>query len=98
MKQNGYDLVVVGAGVIGLSATLAGLRRQWRVLVVERHEAAVGASIRNFGFVTVTGQKRGGHWRRAMRTRDIWLELAAQADIKIEHQGLTLVAKRLLAG
>lgn len=98
MKQNGYDLVVVGAGVIGLSAALAGLRRQWRVLVVERHEAAVGASIRNFGFVTVTGQKRGGHWRRAMRTRDIWLELAAQADIKIEHQGLTLVAKRLLAG
>jgi hypothetical protein len=44
--------------------------------VVDRDAQANGASIRNFGFVTVTGQQAGRCWRRAKRSVDVWLEIA----------------------
>lgn len=93
-NTQGFDLVVVGAGIVGLSVALAGRRRGYRVLVVERNSHAVGASVRNFGFVTVTGQRRGGHWRRAMRSQQIWQEIAARSGVDIVHQGLAVVAHR----
>ncbi len=89
-----YDLVVVGAGIVGLAHALAARRRGLSVAVVDREAEAVGASVRNFGFVTVTGQQAGACWRRAMRSRDVWLEVAAKAGIVIEHQGLLVAARR----
>jgi len=89
-----YDLVVVGAGIVGLAHALAAARRGKRVVVVDREVQANGASIRNFGFVTVTGQERGQVWRRAMRSRDVWMEVAPKAGIPIEHQGLAVIGRR----
>jgi glycine/D-amino acid oxidase-like deaminating enzyme len=59
-----FDLAVVGAGIVGLAHALAAARLGKRV-VVDRDAQANGASVRNFGFVTVTGQARGEVWRRA---------------------------------
>jgi D-hydroxyproline dehydrogenase subunit beta len=64
------------------------------VAVVERDTRANGASIRNFGFITVTGQQRGECWRRAMRSRDVWAEVAPAAGIRVEHRGLAVAARR----
>lgn len=89
-----FDLVVVGAGIVGLAHAWAGASRGLRVCVVERDAMCIGASIRNFGFITVTGQPAGDTWRRARRSRDVWAELAPQAGVGIEHRGLYLVAKR----
>jgi FAD dependent oxidoreductase TIGR03364 len=89
-----FDLAVVGAGVVGLACALAAARRGKRVVVVDRDAQANGASVRNFGFVTVTGQARGETWRRALRTRDVWAEVADAAGIAIIHRGLTLAARR----
>ena len=89
-----YDLIVVGAGIVGLAHAWVAASRGLSVCVVERDAACIGASIRNFGFVTVTGQPAGDTWRRAMRSRDVWAELAPQAGIAIEHRGLFLVAQR----
>lgn len=88
------DLAVVGAGIVGLAHALAGVRLGLRVVVLDREAQAIGASIRNFGFVTVTGQQRGECWRRAMRSRDVWLEVAPAAGIPIDHEGLLVVARR----
>jgi FAD dependent oxidoreductase TIGR03364 len=88
------DLVVVGAGIVGLAHALAARRRGLSVIVVDREAEAVGASVRNFGFVTVTGQQAGDCWRRAMRSRDVWAEVAPQAGIRIEHAGLLVAARR----
>lgn len=88
------DLVVVGAGILGLAHALAAVRRGLRVTVIDREAQVTGASVRNFGFVTVTGQQRGECWRRAMRSRDTWLEVAAAAGIPIEQEGLLVVAQR----
>src|SRR5689334_1680177 len=68
---NEFDLAVIGGGICGLAHALAGVRRGLRVVVIERDARANGASIRNFGFVTVTGQQRGQCWQRAMRSRQV---------------------------
>ena len=93
-SQRSYDVAVIGAGIVGLAHALAAARRGKRVIVVDRDAQANGASIRNFGFITVTGQQRGECWQRAMRSRDVWVEVAAQAGIAIEHAGLCVAARR----
>ena len=89
-----FDLIVVGAGIVGLAHATIAARRGLRVCVVERDAACVGASIRNFGFITVTGQGAGDTWRRARRARDIWSALAPQAGIAVLHEGLYVSAVR----
>jgi D-hydroxyproline dehydrogenase subunit beta len=89
-----FDLAVVGAGIVGLATALAGARRGLRVVVIDRDAQANGASVRNFGFITVTGQECGPMWRRARRSRAVWQEVAAAAGIPILHTGLWMTARR----
>jgi len=89
-----FDLAVVGAGIVGLSCALAAARRGLKVIVIERSERARGASVRNFGLITVTGQDPDGVWPRARRSREVWQEVAAKAGIPIVSRGLWLAARR----
>jgi D-hydroxyproline dehydrogenase subunit beta len=89
-----YDVLVVGAGILGLAHALAASRQGLRVAVLEREAHAIGASIRNFGFITVTGQQAGLTWRRALRTRDVWAEVAPLAGIEVLQRGLLMCARR----
>lgn len=91
---NSYDVAVVGAGIVGLAHALAAARRGKRVLVLDRDAQANGASIRNFGFITVTGQQAGDCWRMARRCRDVWDEVAQAAGIPVQHRGLVVAARR----
>lgn len=88
------DLIVVGAGILGMAHALAAARRGLRVRVLERDARANGASIRNFGFVTITGQEPGETRRRALRSRDVWEEVAPQAGIEVLQRGALFVARR----
>lgn len=89
-----YDLAIVGAGILGLAHALAASRLGLKTVVIDRDAQANGASIRNFGFVTVSGQERGEHWRRARRSCDVWQEVAGPAGIDVIHRGSTVVARR----
>ncbi len=89
-----YDLAVVGAGIVGLATALAAVRRGLRVLVMDRDAQSNGASVRNFGFVTVTGQEQGPMWRRACRSREVWQEVAVAADIPVTQRGLWMMVRR----
>jgi FAD dependent oxidoreductase TIGR03364 len=92
--KTGFDLAVVGAGIVGLAHALAAARRGLRVVVIDRDAQANGASVRNFGFITVTGQQTGDCWRRAMRSRDVWAQIAPEAGIEVIHQGLGVAVTR----
>ena len=92
--ERDFDCLVIGAGIIGLAHALAAARQGLRVAVLERDARAVGASVRNFGFITVTGQPAGITWRRAHRTRDVWAELAPLAGIEVLQHGLLMCARR----
>jgi len=89
-----FDLAVVGAGIVGLATALAAVRRGLRVVVIDRDNQANGASVRNFGFVTVTGQERHTMWARARRSREVWSEVAAAAGIPVVHTGMWMLARR----
>jgi FAD dependent oxidoreductase TIGR03364 len=89
-----FDLAVVGAGIIGLSCARAAALRGLRVVVIDRDARSNGASVRNFGFVSVTGQERGTAWTRARLTCTIWEEVARQAGITITQRGLWMMARR----
>jgi FAD dependent oxidoreductase TIGR03364 len=94
LPPENFDVAVVGAGICGLAHALAAARRDKRVIVIDRDARANGASVRNFGFITVTGQEQGECWRRAMRSRDVWVEIAQAAQIPITQRGLLMVARR----
>ena len=90
----GFDLAVVGAGIVGLACALAAVQRGKTVVVIDRDAQANGASVRNFGFITVTGQARGYMWGWAHRSRMIWEDIAEKAGIPILHRGLLMTARR----
>jgi FAD dependent oxidoreductase TIGR03364 len=89
-----FDCLIVGAGIIGLAHALAATRHGMRTAVIDRDAQAVGASVRNFGFITVTGQQAGITWQRARRTRDVWAEVCLQAAIPVLQRGLLVCARR----
>ena len=93
-QANQADVIVVGAGIVGLAHALAAAKRGLRVTVFERNPAAIGASIRNFGMIWPIGQPFGELYDRALQTRAIWTEVAPAAEIAIEPCGSLHLAYR----
>lgn len=82
------DLVIVGAGIVGLGAALAASKAGKQVAVVERNWRQTGASVRNFGHVGITlqeGQKR----EYATRSKELWRETGAA----MREDGAVIVAR-----
>ncbi|HEV9038481.1 MAG TPA: TIGR03364 family FAD-dependent oxidoreductase [Puia sp.] len=79
--------IVIGAGIVGLATARALAIRGFTVKVFERSEKAVGASIRNFGMIWPIGQPIGKMYDRAVRSRDVWKEIASRADFWHEPAG-----------
>jgi FAD dependent oxidoreductase TIGR03364 len=89
-----FDLVVAGAGILGLAHALAATRRGLKVALVERDSQARRSSVQNFGFVTLAGQAEGATRLRVLRSREVWLEVAAAAGIPVLQRGALLLARR----
>lgn len=91
---NQIDVAIVGAGIVGLAHALAAARKGNRVAVFERNLPVMGASIRNFGMVWPIGQPAGLLLNRAMRSREIWLEVSAKAGFHADPCGSLHLAYR----
>ena len=87
------DVAIVGAGILGLAHAAAAVKRGLRVTVFERSEIAVGASIRNFGQMLVTGQPPGIMLDLARESRELYLDWAAKAGIFARARGALLFAR-----
>ncbi|WKN29877.1 TIGR03364 family FAD-dependent oxidoreductase [Porifericola rhodea] len=85
--QKEFDVAVVGAGIVGLAVALAAARTGKKVVVFERNSRAIGASIRNFGLIWPIGQQPGPCLDRALRSREIWKEVSAEANIWLKQNG-----------
>jgi FAD dependent oxidoreductase TIGR03364 len=94
MTEQQFDCLIVGAGIVGLAHAVAATQQGLRTAVLDRDARAAGASVRNFGFITVTGQARGPTWQRARRSRDVWADIAPRAGIALHHRGLLVAARR----
>ncbi|WP_394161124.1 TIGR03364 family FAD-dependent oxidoreductase [Galactobacter valiniphilus] len=86
------DLIVVGAGIVGLAHAAEALRRGLTVTLLERDHRAVGASVRNFGHVCATAQSGRG-LEYALVARERWIELGAAAGIDVRQVGTLVLAR-----
>ncbi len=75
------DVVIVGAGIIGLGHAAAFARRGLSVRVVERNLRAQGASVRNFGMVWTIGQPFGELRTLALESNRLWRETLTDAGL-----------------
>ncbi|MGW8566958.1 FAD-dependent oxidoreductase [Isoptericola sp. NPDC055881] len=86
------DLVVVGAGIVGLAHALEAHARGHSVLVVERDPRPDGASARRSGHVAVTTQD-AATLSCALATRERWLKLGREAGFWVKDTGAVVVAR-----
>lgn len=88
------DVAIIGGGIVGLAHALAAARMGSRVVLFERSAPAVGASVRNFGLLWPIGQPAGARHERAMRSREIWGEVAGAAKLHLAETGSLHLAYR----
>ena len=86
MKKS-YDAIVVGAGIVGLAVARALGVRGKKVLVLEKSQFAVGASIRNFGMIWPIGQTEGTMYERAQLSKSIWIDIAQNSGLWFDQVG-----------
>jgi FAD dependent oxidoreductase TIGR03364 len=86
------DVLIVGAGIVGLAHAAAAVSRGLSVTVIDRDARAVGASVRNFGHCCVTAQS--GELRDlALVAREKWLENSERAGFFSVRSGALAVAR-----
>ena len=87
MSERHTDVLIVGGGALGCGHAIAALRSGLRVTLCERDQVARGASVRNFGMVWPIGQPAGENLRLALRSRELWRQLADEAGFRCEATG-----------
>jgi FAD dependent oxidoreductase TIGR03364 len=84
--QPSWDLIVVGAGILGTSHAYFAAKRGWRVLLLERGDWPGEASVRNFG--TLMAGSLTGEWRRrGLESIALYRELAPLAGFDFSPSG-----------
>lgn len=87
MESKSADIAIVGAGIVGLAHAYMALRKGYKVVLFDRDQEAMGASVRNFGLIWPIGQLPGNGLDYALRSRAHWLELSAQVGFWINPSG-----------
>ena len=69
-------MVIVGGGILGTMHALEASRRGWDVTQLEADAGPRRASVRNFGLVWVSGRAPGPELDLAVRSRQLWEQIA----------------------
>ncbi len=80
-------VVVVGGGIIGLAHAYQAAKAGHEVTLLERDSKAEGSSVRNFGMVWPIGQPLGERRALALRSRDLWIQVAQELQIPVRECG-----------
>jgi FAD dependent oxidoreductase TIGR03364 len=92
MSTENPDVIVIGAGIIGLAHAYHAAKSGKKVVVLERTLAASGASIANFGMLWPIGQTAGKMLDMALESRRYWLEVLEASGIAFKNVGSLHVA------
>ncbi|MFN8482274.1 MAG: TIGR03364 family FAD-dependent oxidoreductase [Anaerolineae bacterium] len=88
-----YDLIIIGAGVLGAFHAYFAAQTGARVLLVERNALPNDASTRNFGMVVRTIAPPYGEWSDIVAdSQAIYREVQAQRDVGVRATGSLYVA------
>lgn len=86
------DVLIVGAGIVGLAHAAHAVANGLTVTIIERDHHAVGASVRNFGHCCITAQS-GELYELAQISRKYWLEFADRAGFWAAETGAVVLAR-----
>lgn len=78
--KNTKTIAIVGGGIVGLAHAYQAYLRGFKVLIFEKEERQIGASVRNFGLIWPIGQASGTPLAMALESRKIWEILAQKAS------------------
>ncbi len=81
------DIAIVGAGIVGLAHAYMALQKGFKVVLFEREQVAIGASVRNFGLLWPIGQQPGEGLERALKSRGHWQTIARESGTWINDNG-----------
>ena len=88
-------VVIVGAGIVGTMHAVLARRAGWHVTHLDADAEPRSASVRNFGLVWVSGRAEGDELELALRARELWGEIAADAPgVGLRADGSMLVVQR----
>ncbi len=86
-----FDLIVVGGGIMGTFHAYHAARQNKSVLLLEKDNFPVGATVRNFGQVVPSGL--AGRWfDYGRRSLELYGELQAKTDLTIRKNGSVYIA------
>lgn len=89
--KSNFDLLVIGAGILGTFHAFHALRAGQRVALIEQHKKPQSASTRNFGQVVPSGMN--AKWQTiGRRSLEIYQELQRKVDISIQPNGSIYIA------
>src|SRR5215218_1430352 len=93
MKIDGtFDVVVIGAGVLGTFHAYFACRRGLRTLLIERGDTPNDASVRNFGTIVPSAMAAGEWHRRSLETVGIYRTLAGELPPFLQRGGTQYLA------
>jgi D-hydroxyproline dehydrogenase subunit beta len=87
-------VAIVGGGIVGLAHAWGAAKHGHDVVLFERGPFAAGASIRNFGMIWPIGLPPGIPYAIALRSRDLWSEMAERSGIWLNRCGSIHLAHR----
>ncbi|WP_373331142.1 TIGR03364 family FAD-dependent oxidoreductase [Salmonirosea aquatica] len=86
-----FDLIVVGAGILGTSHALMAARLGKTVALLEKDNRPVSATVRNFGQVVPSGL--AGCWHTyGRRSVELYKEIQREFDLTVRAQGSVYLA------
>lgn len=87
------DVVVIGAGIVGVTTALSLTNAGFKVVVIDRGNVANGTTGSGEGNILVSDKEPGSELELAKRSRDGWFELARDVGDGDESGGFELEAK-----
>ncbi len=86
-----YDLIIIGAGILGTAHAFQAAKAGKKVLVLEKDNYPVGSTVRNFGQAVVSGCV--GEWfEYGRRSQEIYKQIQAEFDISVKQNGSIYIA------
>ena len=89
--QNHFDVIVVGAGVLGTFHAYHAARLGKKVLLTEKDQYPTQATVRNFGQVVPSGM--GSEWfNYGLKGIETYRQIQSEFDISIRNNGSVYIA------
>jgi len=89
-KNTQYDLIVIGAGILGTFHAIHAARIGKKVLLIEKDQYPINASVRNFGQAVSSGMS--SDWLPyATRSTEIYKEIQQEFDISVRNNGTVYI-------